>query len=261
MIALTREFRCSFEAASAADAPEAANSWAGWPTAVGIAPFFRVQATIAGDPDPTTGYLCDIKVLDDLLRAQVLTELRKRGALGTTPEHLIQALWDQLAEKRPGGAQVTALRLHTTPYQSFAICRARISMILLTEQFEFSAAHRLHCPDLSDAENRNIFGKCNNPHGHGHNYVFDVVVAGTPDEKTGLLAPRLHLAEVVKREVLDRFDHKHLNEDTAEFRELNPTVENIARVIYNLLKDRLGPVHLQGVRVYETPKTWADYPG
>ncbi len=261
MIGLTREIRFSLEATTSVDRPESANTWAGWPTALRLAPYLRLQVTIIGKPDANTGYLCDIKILDDLLRTAALRAAQRIGLAGVTPESFLLALWKLLHDSRPAGATLTELRLLPTPYQSFAICRASLAMIYQTEQFEFSAAHRLHCPELGNAENQAIFGKCNNPHGHGHNYVVDVVVAGSIDPATGLLLPRHHLAEVVKRQVLDRFDHKHLNEDTEEFRSLNPTVENIARVIFALLVDHVTPARLERVRVYETPKTWADYRG
>ncbi|MBX9652136.1 6-carboxytetrahydropterin synthase [bacterium] len=133
-------------------------------------------------------------------------------------------------------------------------------MIHLTEQFEFSASHRLHCPGLSDQENKTLFGKCNNPSGHGHNYVVEVTVEGKPDS-TGRLLALPDLEQIVNRAVIDRFDHKHLNEDTVEFRSMNPTVENIARVTWDLLVNAVAPVTLRNVRIYETPKTWADYSG
>ncbi|MCC6418172.1 MAG: 6-carboxytetrahydropterin synthase [Gemmataceae bacterium] len=134
-------------------------------------------------------------------------------------------------------------------------------MIHLTEQFEFSAAHRLHCPQLTENQNRATFGKCNNPNGHGHNYVVEVTVAGAADPATGLLCTRRQLEQAVRQRVLDRFDHRHLNKDTAEFRDLNPTVENIARAVWRLLDGQLGAARLERVRVYETPKTWADCTG
>ena len=127
----------------------------------------------------------------------------------------------------------------------------------VTQQFEFSATHRLHCNDLSDDENLKLFGKCNNPLGHGHNYVVEVtnrVEAGRQD---------VHVVEEletkVMSEVIDRFDHRHLNVEVEEFKNLNPTVENIAHVIWKLLDGKFSSSTLANVRVYETPKTWADY--
>jgi 6-pyruvoyltetrahydropterin/6-carboxytetrahydropterin synthase len=257
MIHLTREFRFSAEPAPAPAGP--ANPWAGSPAASGLAPYLKLQLTVAGEPDRVTGYLCDIKVLDDLLRARAVPPALEmlaasRGPLA--PERYLLALWPRLADARPAGAAVVELRLCTTPYIHYTVRREAPAMVQLTEQFEFSAAHRLHSPGLSDEENRELFGKCNNPRGHGHNYVVEVTFAGEV-----LSAARAVVAEAVRRNVLERFDHKHLNEDTTEFRDLNPTVENIARVVWGLLVADVSPARLTCVRIYETPKTWADYCG
>ena len=107
-------------------------------------------------------------------------------------------------------------------------------MVYLTKVYEFSAAHRLHSPYLSDVENEEIFGKCNNQHGHGHNYVLEVTVAGAVDQRTGMIADLDFLDETVQKQVYARFDYKHLNHDTVEFETLNPTSENF-------VKSPLGP--------------------
>jgi len=131
-------------------------------------------------------------------------------------------------------------------------------MVSMSYDFEFSAAHRLYCPDLSDAENRRVFGRCMNAHGHGHNYVVRVTIRGRPDDATGALLPIGDVARVVNERVIDRFDHKHLNLDCPEFADLIPSVENITRVIFDKLRGGFGPAVLERVRVYETPKTYAE---
>ncbi|MBP7936663.1 MAG: 6-carboxytetrahydropterin synthase [Phycisphaerae bacterium] len=134
-------------------------------------------------------------------------------------------------------------------------------MVDIQQSFEFSAAHRLHCATMSDEENRRVFGKCNNPNGHGHNYGLEVMVTGEPDPSTGVLLPIESLEDIVKQRVIDRLDHKHLNRDCPEFAAVNPSVENIARTIWGLLEGRMGPARLKRVRVWETPKTCAEYEG
>jgi len=263
MIHLTREVRFAIDRDRNSDevlASPIVNTWAGWPDADGLAPYLKLQATVAGQPDPVTGYLCDIKHLDDLLRTSAVPLALTPAADPLTTERFLQGVWQRVTDSTPGGAALNRLRLFPTPYLHYTIRREDPEMIQLTEQFEFSAAHRLHSPGLSDGANRELFGKCNNPRGHGHNYVVEVTVAGQPDA-SGLVCSRRRLEQVVKECVLDRLDHKHLNEDTAEFRDLNPTVENIALVVWNLLADKLAPVRLTRIRVYETPKTWADYCG
>lgn len=134
-------------------------------------------------------------------------------------------------------------------------------MVELTQCFEFSASHRLHVASLSEDENRRVFGKCNNPSGHGHNYRVEITVAGEASGPTGRVVELPMFEETVRREVIDRFDHKHLNTDTAEFAALNPSVENIARVIWELLRDKFAPVRLKRIRVWETAKTYAEFAG
>ncbi|NLU22175.1 MAG: 6-carboxytetrahydropterin synthase [Phycisphaerae bacterium] len=131
----------------------------------------------------------------------------------------------------------------------------------MTQSFEFAAAHRLHCADMSEARNYEIFGKCNNPNGHGHNYQLEVTVAGRPDPATGHVIPLRQMEEIVNERVINRFDHKHLNQDCPEFRTLNPSVENITRVIWGLLEGQFGAARLARVRVWETAKTYAEYEG
>ena len=134
-------------------------------------------------------------------------------------------------------------------------------MVQLTEQFEFSASHRLYCPALSAAENDRIFGKCANPNGHGHNYVLDVTVEGNVAAHTGWVVEPQPFERTVIERVIEPFDHKHLNQDCAEFAELNPTVENLARVIWMRLHDHVAPGRLVCVRLWETPKTCAECRG
>ena len=104
-------------------------------------------------------------------------------------------------------------------------------MLRLTRRYNFCASHRLHLDSLSDRENEELFGKCNNPYGHGHNYVLHVTVRGRADDETGLLIGREELDRAVRADVLPRIDHKDMNEAVPEFAALNPTTENLAQVI------------------------------
>lgn len=124
----------------------------------------------------------------------------------------------------------------------------------------FNAAHRLHVPDWTDAVNAKVFGKCNNPNYHGHNYQLIVKVTGEPDVKTGYVMDMKVLSDIVKGEVLLKFDHKNLNLDTQEFKTLNPTAENIAVTIYNLLRLRIEPVLQLKIILYETERNFVEYP-
>ena len=124
----------------------------------------------------------------------------------------------------------------------------------------FNAAHRLHNPEWTDEVNQRIFGKCNNPNYHGHNYDLIVKVTGVPDTRTGYLIDMKILSDLIEENVLSRFDHKNLNLDTEEFKNLNPTAENIVMVIYQLLRAKLDE-HLDlQVRLYETERNFVEYP-
>jgi len=124
----------------------------------------------------------------------------------------------------------------------------------------FNAAHRLHNPALSDAENEVVFGKCNNKNYHGHNYELIVQVTGIPDTITGYVIDMKVLSDIIKETILDKFDHKNLNLDTQEFASINPTAENIAIVVYNLLRQKIDAQHHLKIRLYETERNFVEYP-
>ena len=124
----------------------------------------------------------------------------------------------------------------------------------------FNAAHRLFNPGWDDATNEKVFGKCALPNYHGHNYELEVKVVGIPDEKTGYVMDLKELSDLVKREIHSRFDHKNLNLDTEEFKELNPTAENIVIVIYDLLRPHIDQKMDLQLRLCETPRNFVEYP-
>jgi 6-pyruvoyltetrahydropterin/6-carboxytetrahydropterin synthase len=124
----------------------------------------------------------------------------------------------------------------------------------------FNAAHRLFNAAWDQSRNDEIFGKCALPNYHGHNYELEVKVVGEPDPKTGYVIDLKLLSDLIKREIHTRFDHKNLNLDTVEFRELNPTAENIVVVIYNLLRPHIDVEKNLQVRLYETPRNFVEYP-
>lgn len=124
----------------------------------------------------------------------------------------------------------------------------------------FNAAHRLHNKNWSDQKNKDVFGKCNNPNYHGHNYDLEVKVIGQCDPETGYVIDTKILSDLIKKYVLDRFDHKNLNLDTQEFKDVNPTAENIAISIYNLLKPKLASDLELKIKLYETPRNFVEYP-
>lgn len=124
----------------------------------------------------------------------------------------------------------------------------------------FNAAHRLHNPKWSDEQNRAVFGLCNNSSYHGHNYELEVRVTGEVDPETGYLIDLKILKTIIKEEVENRFDHKNLNVDCEEFRHLNPTAENICYVIWQKIRSRLDDQFDLGIRLFETPRNFVEYP-
>ena len=128
----------------------------------------------------------------------------------------------------------------------------------LVRRYRFSASHRLHNAQFSEQENRRVYGKCNNPYGHGHNYVLEVTVAGEPDPATGMVLDLKELKDILQAEITDRMDHRFLNYEVPELAGKIPTCENIAAVIWRLLRPRITRGSLHRVRLYETPDLFVD---
>jgi 6-pyruvoyltetrahydropterin/6-carboxytetrahydropterin synthase len=124
----------------------------------------------------------------------------------------------------------------------------------------FNAAHRLHNPAWDDATNQEIFGKCNNPNYHGHNYELIVKITGEVDIETGYVMDMKVLSDIIKEHVLNKFDHKNLNLDVPDFKDLNPSAENIAVVIHGILKNYISPDKALKITLYETERNFVEYP-
>ncbi len=134
-------------------------------------------------------------------------------------------------------------------------------MVYLTRKCEFSAAHYYHNPEFSPEENQRIFGKCNNPNGHGHNYTLEVTVKGEVNPRSGFVLDLKELKNTLEREVLSALDHRFLNKEVPEFRDRIPTTENLAIAIWERLHSKLNVAKLHRVRVFETPDLFVDFYG
>jgi 6-pyruvoyltetrahydropterin/6-carboxytetrahydropterin synthase len=132
--------------------------------------------------------------------------------------------------------------------------------IKVSRKEHFNAAHRLHNPDWSTEKNEQVFGKCNNPNYHGHNYELIVSLTGEPDPETGYLFDLKILSDLIRDNVLIRFDHRNLNLDTEYFRNLNPTAENIALVIWRILRQKIDDKLELKITLYETERNFVEYP-
>ena len=134
-------------------------------------------------------------------------------------------------------------------------------MVYLTRKAEFSASHYYHNPEFTPEENQRVFGKCNNPNGHGHNYTLEVTVKGEVDPRSGFVVDLKELKQIMNREVIDALDHRFLNKELPEFRDAIPTTENVAIDIWRRLEAKLKVARLHRVRVYETHDLFVDFYG
>ena len=132
--------------------------------------------------------------------------------------------------------------------------------LAITRQEHFNAAHRLHNPNWDSEKNKSVFGKCNNPSYHGHNYDLHVTIIGEVNIDTGYVIDTKILSKIIKEDVLDVLDHKNLNIDVSYFESLNPTVENIAIVIYDILRSKIDEKLDIKIKLYETPRNYVEYP-
>jgi 6-pyruvoyltetrahydropterin/6-carboxytetrahydropterin synthase len=134
-------------------------------------------------------------------------------------------------------------------------------MVFVTRRAHFSASHRLWNPAWSDEKNSAVFGKCNNPNGHGHNYTVEVTVAGEPASETGMVIDLKRLADILENEIIEQVDHKHLNHDVGMFRGVIPTAENIARAFWTVLEPAITQGRLYSIRLFESENNFVEFRG
>jgi 6-pyruvoyltetrahydropterin/6-carboxytetrahydropterin synthase len=255
MLRLTRDVRFALRPNGSLP-PDGKNGFAGRPSLDGIGFHFELTVALTGDIDPASSYLRNIVDIDREVRTRAVPVVQRFVCDQATHDvsALLVALRAALAHVEPAW-MLDGLLLKLSPFLRHDIDSQDPPMISRTQCFEFSAAHRLHNPALSDADNVRTFGKCNNPLGHGHNYVVEVSIGGRGTEMT--LPGVSEVEAIVAQHAIDPLDHKHLNAEVPEFAALNPSVENIAKVIYGRLKQPLAS--LRAVKVWETPKTSAEY--
>ena len=245
---------------------------------------YLCELTVGGAVDPDTGMVINIKDVDAVLKAHVVgpldgklldAEVPAFRDTPPTPENLVRLIWDRCRPALPPRSAPARVTLWPTP--TLRAARSLISppdthspheapMLTVTRAYDFSASHRLHSPALSDEENAEVFGKCNWENGHGHNYDVEVTLAGDPDPRTGLLFDVGVLDRIVDEVILKPYDHKHLNHDAEDFHALNPTSENVTRVVWDNLHRRLAQEDLGGARLYrvavrETARNYFEYYG
>ena len=245
------------------------NTFSAWPAMRGLGRYVEIDVTCRGQVDAQSGYLLNISHIDEAVRDHVLGYLEDLIAGPGHPAALAmgQTMQDMLSRlEMPLGDRVHRLRLRLTPFFSLEIESNAMDHVTIRQQYEFAAAHRLHQPQWSDEQNRERFGKCNNPAGHGHNYRFEVAVRA-PIDPAGHVFPVEELDDLVAEQVIEKLDHKHLNHDVPQFADRNPSVENIAEVIWTLLTPAIADLGsiagavLKHVTVWETEKTACTYSG
>lgn len=271
MVELTRTVRFSINDGATSSFEPGHNSFAAVPSMSGLGRHYELDVRCRGEVEPMTGYCINIKEIDRAVRSTAIPAISAACARapGQDPAAILQEALGALDRERLGGVAIASVRWRLSPYYSIEMSPHAPTIALLRQQFDFAAAHRLHVSELSGEENRRVFGKCNNPRGHGHNYRVEPCVE-VPVQRTGL--PALSLAEFERltvEHIISRFDHTHLNEDTAEFNTerggVNPSVENIARVCFELLSPAIRAAapgaKLRCVTVWETDKTSSTFPG
>ncbi|MEC9372882.1 MAG: 6-carboxytetrahydropterin synthase [Planctomycetota bacterium] len=272
MVDLRRRVRFAINPPEADD-PAAAdsNGFAGVPAIRGLGRHYELEVVCRGDPDEPSGYLINIKRIDEAVREHAAPLIARacHETPAASPESLLPALISALGGalgSAPGEAHrnVASIRWRLSPFYSVEMERSDMSKAILRQSFEFAASHRLHVPELSDEENRRLFGKCNNPGGHGHNYRLEAAVE-IPIVDSGAPFTLAHLERIVDERVINDYDHKHLNNQVSDFEEVNPSVEHIARAIYNRLepaiREQSKNAQLREVTVWETEKTSCVYAG
>jgi len=226
---------------------------------------YGLEVTVEGAIDPVNGMVVNIKTIDETLQATVVAEFDQKsindeiehfGSKPSSLENLMIYIASRLgAGVLPREARLAGLTLHESEDLSGAYFEEDGAWILtLTRSYEFAAAHRLNVPDMTEEQNIALFGKCNSPAGHGHNYALEVTVEGEPDPRTGMMVDLEKLDKAVEDLVVERYDHKHLNVDIPEFMDRTPTSEVIAQEIFNRLDGNL-PATLRRVRLFETARS------
>jgi 6-pyruvoyltetrahydropterin/6-carboxytetrahydropterin synthase len=221
---------------------------------------YILDVEVKGTVDPVTGMVVNIKDVDAVLKRQLLPRFANRSindeieyfrTNASCLENLLDYLWQEInAIGLPPQATLTHLKLEEMPllYGEFDGMKTTITRI-----YEFAASHRLDAPLLTHDENIGLYAKCNNPNGHGHNYLLEVTVSGERDPKTGMLCDISSLDRAVEEQVVDRYDHKNLDLDIPEFSGVITTSENVSEEIFRRLDGNI-PATLERVRLHETAR-------
>jgi 6-pyruvoyltetrahydropterin/6-carboxytetrahydropterin synthase len=249
-----------------AEKNEGFNSYASRPAGDGLSIFLELSVEVIGEVEPATGFVVNVVDIDKNVREfavpvfaeRIKQDFRRAQHVGLFAlAELLKSTWTILADKF-GTAQLSKLSLKLNPFRKMAIDLKDYEMVYFSEKFEFAAMHKLWNDDFSEKQNLEVFGKCANPAGHGHNYIVEVTIK-TPISKNGF-----HICDfekIVDNELIKFVDHKNLNVDVSHFSKTIPTVENITVFAWNKLTGKCGQAALHCVTVWETDKTYCSYYG
>lgn len=263
---LGRQVRFSVSPFLPADGAVADSDTSGRSGGEGVSIFFELLLWLVGEVEPSTGFVVNVVDIERNVREYAVPlfagRIRERFRQGRGIDffelvELLRMVWGRLADKF-GPAKLSELNLKLNPFRKMAINSEDCKMTYFSEKFEFAAMHKLWNDDFSPERNYEVFGKCANLTGHGHNYVVEVTVklpAGEEGFRVG------DFEEKVEGEVIALLDHKNLNKDVAEFSKSNPTVENIASFAWSRLAGKFGKAALHCVTVWETDRTCCSYYG
>ena len=242
------------------------NSFASRPAGEGLAIFLELSVEVTGRVVPATGFVVNVTEIDKAVRefavpiftGRIKQDFNRAKHIGLSEiAGLLRSAWDQLADKF-GTASLSELSLKLNPFRKIALDSKDLDMIYFCEKFEFAAMHKLWNDEFSEQHNLEVFGKCANPTGHGHNYIVEIMLqmpANREDFRIG------DFERIVDDEFIKLVDHKNLNADVDQFGKTNPTVENIAGLAWNQLTGKFGQARLHRVTVWETDKTYCSYEG
>jgi len=265
MVRLARDVRFSVNPFLEAD-PPGANAYTSKPAGQGLALFLELTVEIAGPVDPETGFVVNVVDIDRAARAcavpifaeRIRTHFRAGQHIGLDVLAQTLAQGGAALAGKFGAARIERLILKLNPYRKITMETSEAGLLYFSEKFEFAAMHKLWNDDFSAERNFEVFGKCAHPTGHGHNYVVEVTVQTAPAE-TDFEVGRFQ--QIVDTELIDLVDHKNLNADLEAFRKTIPTVENLAAFAWNRLADKLQPVRLHSITIWESDRTYCTYQG
>ncbi len=242
------------------------NSYASNPTAKGLSFYLALGVKLSSQVQPDTGFVVNVSDIDKAVRkyavpilGQIIREAfqNRRDLSITDIVEFLKNAWQQLQDKFVP-AHLSKLSLKLNPFRKVAVDSEDCKVVYFSEKFEFAAGHKLWNEELSDERNFELFGKCANPAGHGHNYIIEVTVKG-PSERDGCGSGEFE--KIIDDKFIRLVDHKNLNVDVPGFENINPTVENITAFAWSKLVGQFGHRQLHCVTVWETDRTSCSYYG